>query len=100
MSQGIIAGAVLGKSHIKAQDIKGYSEKYNAIMLKDNASIYEAKKGAAENLGKATSYVIHKVKKTSPKVINSMQDQSDKIHNMFHEFKDEIKKGMEDSEQE
>ena len=100
LSQGIIAGAVLGKSDIKAKDIEGYSEKYQAIMLKNGANIYETKKGAAEAAGKATSVVVHKVKKTAPKVVNSMQEQSDKIHDMFHEFKDEFKRGMEDSEQE
>lgn len=96
LSQGVIAGAVLGKSDIKATDIEGYSPKNKAIMLKDGASIRETKKGAAETAGKATSYVIHKVKKTTPKVIDSMQSQSDKLHVMFKEFKDEVKKGMED----
>ena len=96
LSQGVIAGVVLGKSDIKAKDIEGYSVKDQAIMLKDGASIHEAKKGVAESAGKATSYVVHKVKKTTPKVIDSMQDQSDKIHDMFNEFKDEFKKGMED----
>ncbi len=100
LSQGIIAGAVLGKSDIKAKDIEGYSAKHQAIMLKNGASILESKKGAAEAAGKATSVVIHKVKKGAPKVVDSMQEQSDKIHDMFHEFKDEIKKGMEDNEEE
>lgn len=96
MSQGKISGAILGKSKIESKDIAGFSAKHQAIMLKDGASIYESKKGAAEVAGKATSYVVHKVKKTTPKVVNSMQEQSDKIHDMFHEFKDEIKKGMEE----
>ena len=100
LSQGAIAGAVLGKSEIKAKDIDGYSAKHKAIMLKNNASIIETKGGAAEAAGKATSVVVHKVKKEAPKVIDSMQEQSDKIHDMFHEFKDEIKKGMEDNEEE
>lgn len=96
LSQGIIAGVILGKSDIKESDIKGYSAKDQAIILKDGAKILEAKKGAAESAGKATSYVVHKVKKTTPKVIDSMQEQSDKIHEMFKDFKDEFKKGMED----
>lgn len=100
LSQGVVSGAVLGKSEIKEKDIIGYTDKYKAVMLKDGASIYETKKGLAEKAGKATSVVVHKVKKTSPKVINSMQEQSDKIHNMFHEFKDEVKRGMQDNEQE
>lgn len=100
LSQGVVSGAILGKSEIKEKDIIGYSDKYNAVMLKDGASIYETKEGLAETAGKATSVVVHKVKKTSPKVINSMQEQSDKIHNMFHEFKEEVKRGMEDNEQE
>lgn len=96
LSQGVIAGAILGKSEIDAKDIEGYSEKAQAIILKDGASIKEYKKGAAETAGKATSFVIHKVKKTTPKVIDAMQDQSDKLQNMFKEFKDEVKKGMEE----
>ncbi len=96
LSQGTISGMVLGKSEIKAKDIEGYSDKHQAVMVKNGASIYETKKGAAEAAGKATSVVIHKVKKTAPKVVDSMQEQSDKIHNMFHEFKDELKKGMEE----
>lgn len=94
LSKGRIAGKILGKSQIKAQDIKGYSAKYQAIILNNNVSVYEEKKGLAENAGKATSYVIHKVKKTSPKVVDSMQKQSDKIHDMFNEFKEQIKEGM------
>ncbi|MDO5427012.1 MAG: hypothetical protein Q4F54_04965 [Coriobacteriia bacterium] len=100
LSQGIIAGAILGKSDIKAKDIEGYSPKHQAIMLKNGASILESKKGAAEAAGKATSVVVHKVKKGAPKVIDSMQEQSDKIHDMFHEFKDEFKKGLDENEQE
>ena len=44
LSQGIIAGAVLGKSDIKAKDVEGYSAKHQAIMLKDGASIRESKR--------------------------------------------------------
>lgn len=65
-------------------------------MIKEGASIYETNTGAASKAGKATSYVVHKVKKTAPKVVNSMQEQSDKIHDMFHDFKEEVKKGMEE----
>lgn len=96
LSQGKISGVILGKSKIESKDIVGFSAKHQAISLKDGASIYENKKGAAELAGKATSYVVHKLKKNAPKVVDSMQEQSDKIHNMFHEFKDELKKGMEE----
>lgn len=96
LSQGVIAGAILGKNEIAAKDVEGYSAKTRAIMLKDGATIREHKEGVAEKAGKTTSYVVHKVKKTSPKVIDTMQDQSDKLHNMFKEFKTQVKKGMED----
>lgn len=96
LSKGALAGAILGKSIIDGKDVKGYSAKTKAIMLKDGASIKERKDGVAEKAGKTTSYVIHKVKKTTPKVVDSMQEQSDKIHDMFNEFKDELKKGMEE----
>lgn len=96
LTQGIIAGAVLGKNQIDAKDVEGYSNKTKAIMLKDDATIKEHQEGVAAKAGKTTSYVVHKAKKTSPKVIDSMQEQSDKLHGMFKDFKDEIKKGMED----
>ena len=96
MTQGKIASLILGKASIEEKYIEGYSIKQKAIILKDNAQIKEIKKGAADVAGSATSFVIHKVKKTTPKVVDAMQDQSDKIHDMFHEFSDEIKKGMED----
>lgn len=96
LSQGKIAGAILGKAIVDSKDIDRYSHKRNAIVLKDGANIKEYKKGAAEKAGKATSYVVHKVKVSTPKVIDAVQDQSDKIHNMFKEFKEEVKKGMEE----
>ena len=93
--EGSLSNIILGKCSIDSSFIKSFSLKDHTILLKDNAEVCEYKEGLANKAGKGTSYVIHKIKKSTPKVVDSMQGQSDKIHTMFKDFKDEIKKGME-----
>lgn len=96
LSEGVLSGVVLGNTRILSEDIAGYSSKEKAIILKEEAKIYERKDGLADKAGKGASVVVHTVKSKSPKVVDAIQDQSDKIHKMFAEFKDEFKKGMQD----
>lgn len=94
LTKGALSGAILGKSKINTEDIVGYSKKSKAIVLKDKAKIYEATNGVAEKAGKASSYLIHNIKIKTPKAVNTVQKQSDKIHDMFNDFKEEFKKGL------
>lgn len=96
LSKGALAGAILGKSVVKAEDIKSYSVKQQAIILNNEARIYEAQDGVAEKAGKASSIVVHKVKTKAPKVMDAAQKQSSKMKTMFKDFKDEVKRGMEE----
>lgn len=95
LDKGRISNLVLGKSVIGISEIKEFSNTKFCVILKEGAKIKEYQNGLAEKAGKASSVIVHKLKTQSPKVIDSLTQQSDKIHTMFHEFSDEIKKGME-----
>ena len=96
LEQSKISNLILGKSRVDFSHINFYKTNNKKIVLNNNPEIIEYKKGLAEKSGEASSYLIHKIKKGTPKVVDSMQNQSEKIHTMFKDFNNEFKKGMND----
>lgn len=94
ISDGEIKSALLGTKKVIYQDIEKISISHSKLYLKKNADIYEKKEGIVKKAGKASSFLSFKLKNSSSKTIDNIQKHSDRLREMFIDFKDEYKKGL------